>query len=292
MATKKQLLWADLSLFIISLAWGYTFILSKDLLAEMTPYYFLGTRFLFAALILLPFIWKRLYQVERDVWMQGILCGVVLCAAFTLQILGIDRTTPGKAGVITGTNVVLVPFLYFLWRRKPVKKGAVIGSILAFIGLTFLSGKGEWTGIALGDLLVFLCAIFFALHILMVDRFYEKKADVDSLSFVMIQLLVVGVIDLVIAFFSEPIPKPLSSYGWFAFWFDCLIGTLLAYVVQIKAQQFTPPVHVSIILSLEAVFAFLFSWLLWGESVTAIVLTGVLLMLGGIYVTELSNHES
>lgn len=292
MATKKQLLWADLSLFIISLAWGYTFILSKDLLAEMTPYYFLGTRFLFAALILLPFIWKRLYQVERDVWMQGILCGVVLCAAFTLQILGIDRTTPGKAGVITGTNVVLVPFLYFLWRRKPVKKGAVIGSILAFIGLTFLSGKGEWTGIALGDLLVFLCAIFFALHILMVDRFYEKKADLDSLSFVMIQLLVVGVIDLVIAVFSEPIPKPLSSYGWFAFWFDCLIGTLLAYVVQIKAQQFTPPVHVSIILSLEAVFAFLFSWLLWGESVTAIVLTGVLLMLGGIYVTELSNHES
>jgi drug/metabolite transporter (DMT)-like permease len=66
----------------------------------MTPYYFLGTRFLFAALILLPFIWKRLYQVERDVWMQGILCGVVLCAAFTLQLLGIDRTTPGKAGVM------------------------------------------------------------------------------------------------------------------------------------------------------------------------------------------------
>jgi drug/metabolite transporter (DMT)-like permease len=126
----------------------------------------------------------------------------------------------------------------------------------------------------------------------MVDRFYEKKADVDSLSFVMIQLLVVGVIDLLIAVFSEPIPKPLTSYSWFAFWFDCLIGTLLAYVVQIKAQQFTPPVHVSIILSLEAVFAFLFSWLLWGETVTAIVLTGVLLMLGGIYVTELSNHES
>ncbi|GED33040.1 DMT family transporter [Brevibacillus centrosporus] len=292
MATKRQLLWADLSLFVIALAWGYTFILSKDLLMELTPYYFLGTRFLIAALILLPFIWRRLQALPREVWLQGIGCGVVLCAAFTLQLLGIERTTPGKAGVITGTNVILVPFLYFLWRRKSVGKGAIIGSVLAFLGLACLSGEGDWTGLSSGDLLVFLCAIFFAMHILMVDRFYEKKADVNSLSFVMIQLLVVGVIDLVIALFSEPVPHGLSPYGWFAYWFDCLLGTLLAYVVQIKAQQFSPPVHVSIILSLEAAFAFLFSWLLWGEIVTPTILAGVFLLLAGIYITELSDQRT
>lgn len=291
MATKKQLIWADISLFIIALAWGYTFVLSKDILTEMTPFYFLGTRFLLAALLLLPFVWRRLRTVSREVWVQGLICGIVLCAAFTFQILGIDRTTPGKAGVITGTNVILVPFLYFLWRRKPVGKGAVIGSLLAFVGLTCLSGNEGWTGIAFGDFLVFLCAIFFALHILLVDRMYEQHEDVDSLNFVMIQLLVVGVIDLAIALFVEPLPQPLSSYGWFAFLFDCLIGTLLAYVVQIKAQQFSPPVHVSILLSLEAVFAFLFSWLLWGEPVTPIVWTGVALMLVGIYITELGDHQ-
>lgn len=290
MATKKQLIWADLSLFFIALAWGYTFVLSKDILTEMTPFYFLGTRFLLAALLLLPFVWRRLKKVSRDVWVQGIICGIVLCAAFTFQILGIDRTTPGKAGVITGTNVILVPFLYFIWRRKPVGKGAVIGSLLAFVGLTCLSGNEGWTGISFGDFLVFLCAIFFALHILLVDRMYEQREDVDSLNFVMIQLLVVGVIDLAIALFVEPLPQLLSSYGWFAFLFDCLIGTLLAYVVQIKAQQFSPPVHVSILLSLEAVFAFLFSWLLWGEPVTPIVWTGVALMLAGIYITELGDQ--
>ncbi|CAM3583835.1 MULTISPECIES: DMT family transporter [Brevibacillus] len=291
MATKKQLIWADLSLFFIALAWGYTFVLSKDILTEMTPFYFLGTRFLLAAFLLLPFVWRRLKKVSRDVWVQGIICGIVLCAAFTFQILGIDRTTPGKAGVITGTNVILVPFLYFFWRRKPVGKGAVIGSLLAFAGLTCLSGDEGWTGISFGDFLVFLCAIFFALHILLVDRLYEQREDVDSLNFVMIQLLVVGVIDLAIALFVEPLPQPLSSYGWFAFLFDCLIGTLLAYIVQIKAQQFSPPVHVSILLSLEAVFAFLFSWLLWGEPVTPIVWTGVALMLAGIYITELGDHQ-
>jgi drug/metabolite transporter (DMT)-like permease len=289
--TKKQLLWADLSLLFIALAWGYTFILSKDLLTELTPFVFTGTRFLVAALILLPFVWKRLRSVSREVWIQGAVCGIALCAAYTLQILGIERTTPGKAGVITGTNVILVPFLYFLWRRLPVKKGAVIGSLLAFAGLLCLSGEGEWAGLSSGDLLVFLCAVFFALHILMVDRAYEKHQDIDTLAFVMIQLMVVGVIDTAIAAVSEPIPHQLSGYGWFAFWFDCLIGTLLAYVVQIKAQQFSPPVHVSILLSLEAVFAFLFSWLLWGEPLTTVVVIGVALMLAGIYVTELSDHK-
>ncbi|USG65866.1 DMT family transporter [Brevibacillus ruminantium] len=291
MPTKKQLLWADLSLFLIALAWGYTFILSKDLLTELTPFAFTGSRFLIASAILLPFVWKRLKYVSRQAWLQGILCGIALCAAYTLQILGIDQTTPGKAGVITGTNVILVPFLYFLWRRLPVKRGAILGSLLAFIGILCLSGEGDWGGLTYGDLLVFLCALFFALHILMVDRVYEKHGDIDTLSFVMIQLLVVGVIDTVIAAFSEPIPRNLSGYGWFAFWFDCLLGTLLAYVVQIKAQQFSPPVHVSILLSLEAVFAFLFSWLLWGEPLTALVVIGVLLMLTGIYVTELSDHR-
>lgn len=288
-ATKKQMIWADFSLFFIALAWGYTFVLSKDLLTEMTPFYFLGTRFLLAALLLLPFVWRRLRSAGTEVWQQGAICGLVLCAAFTLQLLGIDRTTPGKAGVITGTNVILVPFLYYLWRRKPVGKGAVAGSLLAFFGLACLSGDGSWTGLSLGDLLVFLCAIFFALHILLVDRFYERQTKVDTLSFVMIQLLVVGLIDFVIALFAEPTPQALSPYGWFAFLFDCLVGTLLAYVVQIKAQQFSPPVHVSILLSLEAVFAFLFSWLLWGEPVTAMVWTGVILMLAGIYITELGD---
>ncbi|QQE74521.1 DMT family transporter [Brevibacillus composti] len=290
MPCKKQLLWADLSLFLIALAWGYTFILTKALLTEMTPFAFTGSRFLIAALILLPFVWKRLKNLSREAWIQGALCGLALCAAFTLQILGIERTTPGKAGVITGTNVILVPFFYFLWRRMPVKKGAVLGCLLAFVGLLCLSGDGDWTGLSFGDVLVFLCAVFFALHILMVDRVYEKLGEVDTLSFVMIQLMVVGLIDMAIALMIEPIPQPLSAYGWFAFWFDCLIGTLLAYVVQIRAQQFSPPVHVSILLSLEAVFAFLFSWLLWGEPLTAMVVTGVVLMLAGIYVTELSDR--
>ncbi|MFY0544697.1 DMT family transporter [Brevibacillus sp. H7] len=288
MTTSKQRMWADISLFLIAVAWGYTFVLTKDLLEETTPFYFTGTRFLLAALILCLIAWKQVRTTSREGWVWGWVCGVVLCAAFTLQIIGIKLTTPGKAGVITGTNVILVPIFYYLWRRVSVQKGAILGSVLAFIGLVCLSGDGEWASLSIGDGLVFLCAVFFALHILLVDFVYTRQPEVDSLSFVMIQLLAVGIIDLFIAVWVEPVPGLLSGYGWFAFLFDCLIGTMLAYIVQIKAQQYLPPARVSLLLSFEAVFAFLFSWLLWGEPITAVIAMGIGLMLLGIFVTEWS----
>ncbi|MCK9912395.1 hypothetical protein MXD81_24790, partial [Microbacteriaceae bacterium K1510] len=81
----------------------------------------------------------------------------------------------------------------------------------------------------------------FALHVVMVDRAFQQRENVDTLHFVMIQLSVVGVVSLLLAFLTEPLPKLLSPYGWFAYSFDLAAGTLLAYLVQIKAQKYTPP---------------------------------------------------
>jgi drug/metabolite transporter (DMT)-like permease len=283
---KRKVLLVNLSMLGIAIAWGYTFVLSKELLEEMTPFYFIGTRFLLAALLIVPFKWKEIRNTHIFTWKMGAACGLMLGAAFTLQILGIEMTTPGKAGVITGTLVVLVPFLYFVWTRIPVRMGPVLGSISAFIGLLLLSSDGDWSGINWGDFLVFLCAICFAIHIVMVDRIYSKGVSFDAFVFVMIQLLVAGIVDTGIALVIEPVPQPISPYGWYAYGFDLLIGTLLAYIVQIKAQQYSSPTHISLLISFEPVFAFVFSCLLWGEIISAASVIGVVLILLGIFSTE------
>lgn len=285
MDAKKRLLIADCSLFVIAVAWGYTFVLTKDVLMEITPFYFTGARFFLAALPLLLVVWKAGKKIDRHLWRDGLFCGVVLCLAFTLQIYGISLTTPGKAGVITGMNVILVPILAVFLTRLAVPWGVYAGSLLAFLGMLLLSFDGNWTGLTVGDLLVFLCAVCFALHVILVDRAYQNRPQTDALAFTLIQLLVVGFIDLALGAFLEPVPKSLSPYGWYAFFFDCFVGTLFAYLVQIKAQQYAPSTHVSLILSLESAFAFVFSCLLWGEKVTSTIVTGVLLMLAGIAVT-------
>jgi len=285
--TTKQALIADFSLLFIAISWGYTFVLAKDLLSEMTPLYFQGTRFLLAGLILALWRFRDLRKLDRSLWKLGLYTGFFLFLSFTFQIFGIERTTPGKAGMITGLTVIFVPFLYFLWARTPLQKGPVIGSLLAFFGLCLLSSDGSMTWFGYGDLLVFFCAIAFAIHTVMVDRIYDKEPNIDPLLFAMVQLLVVGGISTALALLFEPVPGPLSPYGWFAYLFECLIGTMLAYIVQIKAQLYTPPTHVTMILSLESLFAFLFSWLIWGEPLTAGVLIGACLMLAGIGVTEM-----
>lgn len=286
LSLKKKVIIADVSLVGIALGWGYSFVLTKDLLAEMTPLYFISTRFFLAALILLLFKWKDIRNMSKQMWKYGIFSGTALWGGFTLQTIGIELTTPGKAGVLTGTMVVIVPFLYFFWSRAAIQRGAVLGSLLTFLGLVILSWDGSWIGVNSGDILVFLCAFFFAIHVILVDRAYQKNESVDSLSFIAIQLLVVGVFSLPFAVWLEPLPSLLSPYGWYAYAFDLLIGTLLAYIVQIKAQQYSPPTHVSLLLSLEAVFAFLLSWWLWGEALTINTVVGISLILGGIFITE------
>ncbi|MFT9846453.1 DMT family transporter [Aneurinibacillus sp. REN35] len=289
MSVGKKVIMADVSLLGIALAWGYTFVLTKDLLNETSPLFLTGARFLLAALLLLCFKYNALKKAGWNVWKRGIQCGIPLWAGFALQTVGIAHTTPGKAGVLTGTVVIIVPLLSFIIMRSAVPKGAVIGSLLTFCGLALLSWDGGTLYMSGGDLLVLLCAVCFAIHILLVDRIYKQKESFDDLIFIMIQLLVVGVISLPLAFWFEPLPQLLSAYGWFAFGFDLLIGTLLAYIVQIKAQQYSPPAHVSLLLSLESFFAFLFSWLLWGEVITSSIIIGIFLILFGILVTEASS---
>jgi drug/metabolite transporter (DMT)-like permease len=291
LATQRQVILADLALFGIAVGWGYTFVLTKDLLNELPPLYFQGTRFLLAGLVLMLWLKTRGKRVDMQVWKTGSMAGFILFLAYTFQLFGLDRTTPGKAGMITGLAVVIVPFLYVWWSRSLVPRSAVVGSLLAFTGLSLLSWDGTWNGFNTGDVLVFFCAIAFAVHMVMVDRMYEKDGAINSLHFAMVQLITVGVITLIFACLFEEVPRSLSPYGWFAYLFDLIVGTLLAYVVQLKAQRYTPPTHVSLILSLESMFAFFFSWLVWGESLTSKVLWGAALMLAGIVVTEMQGDR-
>lgn len=255
----------------------------------MTPLFFTGSRFLVAALILAIWQWKRIKEMTPFYWKAGIVSGILLCLAYTTQIYGIDLTTPGKAGMITGTAVVMVPFLYFLWSRTPIRKGPILGSFCAFFGLCLFSWDGSLTGVNNGDLLVLLCALCFAIHTVYVDRTYEKEEPVNPLLFAMVQLAVVGVVGSILAVLFEPMPTQLSAYGWYAYLFELVVGTLIAYIVQLRAQSITTPIRVSLLLSLESVFAFGFSWLLWGEPVTVSILFGGIFLLAGIYITEIYN---
>ncbi len=283
-AGKKTIL-ADLSLFFVAIFWGSNFVIMKEALEIIEPFTYLGLRFTLAALLLAPFFWKRLAGAGLSDYLAGGLIGLFLFGGFALQTVGLLYTTPAKSGFITGTAVVIVPFMYYFVTRRSPGWWAYLGGIMAAAGLYMLSAD-EVTGFNFGDGLTLLCAFLFAAHLIAI-AVYVRRCDPIVLA--VTQIAFTGLASFLVAFIFEPTAVMLDQpvLIWGAIVYAVVFCTIGAFVTQTIAQRYTPPTHAVLILSLEAVFAGLFSYLFWNELFTARKLSGVVLIFAGILLAEM-----
>jgi drug/metabolite transporter (DMT)-like permease len=136
-----------------------------------------------------------------------------------------------------------------------------------------------------GDIILIFSALFFALHIIYVDKTYIDFSEINIYLFIVIQMLTVCLLSLPPALFFETFPKEISNSVLVGFAYNILFGTILAYSAQIVVQKYSPPTHISLIMVFESVFAFFFSWLFYGEVITWKTLAGASLMIFGIIIT-------
>lgn len=283
---RKQLL-ADAGLLLVTAIWGATFVMVKEAVETFPVFAFLAIRFSMALLFLAPF---AVVRAGRKGWRwnakelgAGVLIGLALFAGYAFQTFGLQLTTPAKAGFITGLSVVMVPALSALLLHRPPDKGAVIGVLLATAGLVLLTWQGD-TSVMAGDVMVLICAVSFALHIIAVGAFAPRM---DNLTLVTVQIATVALLSagasLVV---DRPWPVPARPVLGAAV-FTGVAATALAFGIQTMAQRFTTPTHTALIFSMEPVWAGLFSFLLIGEQLGPRVLAGGALILAGMLVAEL-----
>jgi|LSQX01.2.fsa_nt_gb drug/metabolite transporter (DMT)-like permease len=286
----RQQRWADLSLLLVTLVWGGTFVMVKGATETFPVWAFLALRFGLAALVLLPFGWQRLRRLGWRGWGAGALIGLALLAGYAFQTLGLQYTTASKAGFITGLSVAIVPLLSALLLRQRPKYAALVGVALAVVGLALLSltNGGETTGelqrISEGDVLVLLCAVSFALHIVAVGALGSRH---DYLALTIVQVFTVALLSGVVSLFVD-LPWPaLQANTLFAAAFTGVLATAVAFLVQTAMQRFTTPTHTALIFTAEPVFAALFGVLLAGDVMTPLGLMGGVLILLGTLISEL-----
>lgn len=283
--TGKKMILADISLFFVAVFWGSNFVIMKEALEIIDPFTYLGLRFSIAALILMLFFWKRLIKASSADFLAGGLIGLFLFSGFAFQTVGLLYTTPAKSGFITGTAVVIVPFLYFFVTRHSPGWWAFLGGGLAAAGLYMLSAD-EVVGFNPGDGLTLIGAFLFAAHLIAIAIHVRRR---DPLVLAISQIAFTGLASFLVAFIFEP--RAAMFYHppliWGAILYAVIFCTIGAFVTQNIAQRYTPPTHAVLILSLEAVFAGLFSYLFWGELFTPLKLSGALLILAGILVAEM-----
>ena len=157
-------LWADLGLVGICVIWGTSFAIVKTVVVGINPATFITVRFVMAALVIGAMCGGRLRRLDRKVWAAGLLASVPLMAGFLTQTAGLPLTTASKAGFITGMHVVFTPLLDWAFAKRPIARYQMVGVGLAVLGLGLLSIEGLEPP-SPGDLLVLLCALAFAVHI-------------------------------------------------------------------------------------------------------------------------------
>lgn len=284
MTKRKSIILADAGILFIAISWGLNFSVIKWAISDITPMYYLTMRFLLSGVLMGLLFMKSLKATKKSEWICGILSGSLLALSFTAQTVGLQYTTPGKAGFLANACVVIMPFLvWLLYKRRP-SFPMILGTIIAFIGLAVMSLTERFI-LQLGDLFQLLCALTFAGQTLIIDR-YAKR--IDPIPMAIIQVMTAGVLTLIIAVLSEPVPD-LKAGGLpvlIAVGYGAVFCTAVSFVIQAYAQRVTQPSHVSVILCFEAVFAFLFALLFGYESLSFRNITGSIMVLTGFLISQ------
>ena len=200
---------AIIFLILTTILWGSTFIITKNMTKTIPIFIYLGLRFLIALIGFVPFFY-RLKEINKNIVLFGSFAGLLYFLAIVFQTYGLQTTSAGKAGFITGLSTIMVPFIVWILYKKPLDKKIWIAVFLSIIGMAFLMLEGE-RGIIIGDILVLICAFFCALFIIMNDK-YVRIVDVYLYSIV--QLLVITILCFL---FSFLINEDYDLYGAYCF---------------------------------------------------------------------------
>jgi len=297
---QRSELKASILLVLAAAIWGFAFVAQRVGIQYIGSFTFTGIRFALGAFSIIPLIWysgRKKGKSENNesiasksstaaLLKAGAIAGMVLFAAASLQQIGLEETTAGKAAFITGFYIILVPALgVFLKQRTNIKTW--IAAVFAIIGL-YLISVDENLYISKGDLQVFACSFFFAVHILLINK-YTKTLDSLKLSFV--QYMVCALLSMAIAVFTEEIKISSILEAAIPILYGGVFSVGIAYTLQVYGQKYAKASHAAIIMSLESVFAVVGGMLLLQESMNLRGYIGCLLMLSGVILSQYQGQH-
>lgn len=267
----------------VTAVWGWTFLIVKDAIQVMPVMDFLAVRFTLAAVVMFALRPTCLNHVSRRGWWRGIILGILLGMAYITQTQGLLSTSPAISGFITGMAVVFTPLVAWLLLRQKIGWRTWLAVGLACLGLGLLSLHGWAFGT--GELLTLACAVFVAFHIIGLGQ-WSAKHETYGLAF--IQVATVAIISLAAAA-PGGITMPPDAEVWWTVGITAILATAVAFFVQTWAQSLVSPTHAAVVLTMEPVFAGVFSIALGGEQVTLRLILGALCVLAAMLIAQLKS---
>lgn len=295
-------------LLLTDIVWGIAFVAQSKGGDAVGAFSFNGIRFLIGAAVLLPVI-KMMDKMNlttnrpknkeerKTLWIGGICCGLALCAASNFQQVGINMgAEAGKAGFLTATYILMVPILgLFLGKKCSLK--IWIGVAITLVGMYFLCMSGSFS-LQGSDVLLLMCALCFAIQILLIAHFSPK---VDAVRLSCIEFMVTGVCSCVIMIFTDMRPFAGGITGWtqslmsWSAWIPILYAGVFSsgvgYTLQVVGQNGLNPAFASMVMSLESVVSVLAGWVLLGQALSAREIFGCVLIFAAIILAQIPDRK-
>lgn len=275
---------ADLGLLLVGFIWGTGFIASKiGIDGGLSPYYMIFLRAFFASIFLTIIFFRDIKNITKREMISGALLGTFLYVGFAFQTVGLVYTTASKNAFLTAVNVVLVPYLYWMFYKKKPDIFALFSALLCISGIGLLSLTGTDFFLNKGDILTIICAVFFACHITFTGILSKK---VDTVRLNITQMYVMTILSFITCVFNKNITLDITQPQFLSVLYLGIFSTGICFLLQTTCQKYTTPARASILLCTESLFAPVMSFLILHEELTLRAIMGAGLILFSVIVSE------
>lgn len=288
-------------LFLTAFIWGSSFVAQSNAMDYIGPLTMNGMRSLLAAIsigiaiiVTQSFKNKRFTIIapstaeqRKKTLISGLICGGLITVATTIQQFGIKYTTVGRSGFITALYIVMVPIIGLFFGERP-NWNLWVAVLVALCGFALICLIGSGGALSLGDLLVLISAVFYALHIFAVGKLVH---NVSGLFLSFMQFAVCAVFDLILAAIFETVDFSAMLAAWWPIIYAGVFSGGIAYTFQIIGQKYVPATVAVLIMSLESVIAAISGRVMKNEIMSVYELVGCCLVFGAVILAQLNFRK-
>lgn len=275
----------NICMFIATIFFGMTYVLTKICLNYSTELHIISFRFLIAFVISLIFLQRKIFPLKIKEILYSLILSVLLFMVFITMTIGVKYTTATNASFLISLSVIFIPFFSWIFNKEKPKKSIFIVLIIALIGIMLLT-LDKNLEFHIGDILCLICSLLFSFHVLITERFVKNN---NPITLGVLQFGGVALLSFLVQYPIEKFTLPKNEKFWISLMILSVFCTALAYIIQTVSQKKLSSTLIGLILSLEPIFSGIFGYFILNEYLSLQQYIGAFLLLISIIYVSVKN---
>ena len=275
----------NICMFIATIFFGMTYVLTKICLNYSTELHIISFRFLIAFVISLIFLQRKIFPIKIKEILYSLILSVLLFMVFITMTIGVKYTTATNASFLISLSVIFIPFFSWIFNKEKPKKSIFIVLIIALIGIMLLT-LDKNLEFHIGDILCLICSLLFSFHVLITERFVKNN---NPITLGVLQFGGVALLSFLVQYPIEKFTLPKNEKFWISLMILSVFCTALAYIIQTVSQKKLSSTLIGLILSLEPIFSGIFGYFILNEYLTFQQYVGAFLLLISVIYVSVKN---